>query len=149
MGKKEYVKMQSIIFFTILLLFENSIFAQTASAASDFNFEVRDGTITVTDLFRRGSAREVVIPARINNIPVTAIGDDAFRDSNLINVTIPNSVTHIEDLAFADNRLSTLTIGNNVTSIGVRAFVNNPLTRITFMGNSTRWHISAFSGTEM
>ena len=55
---------------------------------------------------------------------MTSIGEGAFeRCSNLMNVTIPDSVTRIGDRAFEScASLMSVTISNSVTSIGDRAF---------------------------
>jgi len=48
-----------------------------------------------------GSKTEVIIPSRIQNLPVTSIGDRAFAFRHYFtSVTIPNSVTSIGDCAF-------------------------------------------------
>ena len=54
---------------------------------------------------------------------VTSIVDCAFQESNIVSITIPDSVTSIGDYAF--NRCSSLTsitISDSVTSISVSAF---------------------------
>lgn len=55
---------------------------------------------------------------------ITGIGYSAFRKcSNLISVTIPNSVKKIDDWAFGECRnLKSITIGSGVTAIGDYAF---------------------------
>lgn len=55
---------------------------------------------------------------------VTRIGASAFKDcTDLISVTIPNSVTHIGKYAFyVCTNIRSLTIGSSVISIGIRAF---------------------------
>ena len=54
---------------------------------------------------------------------VTSIGQAAFYGlSNLNSVTIPSSVTSIGNSAFAETGLTTVTIPNSVTSIGDSAF---------------------------
>jgi alpha-tubulin suppressor-like RCC1 family protein len=145
---EDYMK-RFLVFVMLLFLLGNFIFAQTASAAADFNFEVRDGTITITGLFRRGSAREVVIPARINNVPVTHIGNEAFRGNNLIAITIPNSVTHIGDGAFRGNNLIAVTIPNSVTHIGDFTFMQNQLTSVTIPNSVTHIGNSAFMQNQL
>jgi hypothetical protein len=52
-----------------------SSFAQTAS---DFTFTETATAVTITGY--KGSGGNVVIPERINNKPVTAIGEEVFRD---------------------------------------------------------------------
>uniref|UniRef100_UPI000471D9DB leucine-rich repeat protein n=1 Tax=Aquimarina pacifica TaxID=1296415 RepID=UPI000471D9DB len=67
-------------------------------------------TVEVSDYV--GTSNAVVIPNTVtnNNIiyTVTTIGDAAFRDNNLISVTIPDSVTTIGDFAFANNELTSV-----------------------------------------
>jgi hypothetical protein len=78
-----------------------------------------------------GSAENVIIPAQIGGLKVTAILDRAFADKGLTSVTIPNSVTVIEQFAFAGNYLTNVTIPNSVTEIGEAAFQQNQLTSVT------------------
>jgi acetyltransferase-like isoleucine patch superfamily enzyme len=98
----------------------------------DFAYTTANGNVTITGY--KGNEKEVVIPAEINNLPVTAIGVEAFHwypafgdDLYLTGVTIPNSVTFIGDMAFAGNRLTGVTIPSGVTSIGPRAFAGNSM----------------------
>ncbi|GHV12159.1 hypothetical protein FACS189491_04630 [Spirochaetia bacterium] len=102
------------------------LFAQDAS-----DFEFYDGRITGYT----GTSKDVVIPGQINGIPVTSIGEDAFKMNQLTSVTIPNSVTSIGGGAFYDNQLTSVTIPNSVTSIGVSAFYRNQLTSVTIPDN--------------
>ena len=66
----------------------------------------------------------LAIPATINGLPVTGIGNAAFQNSyGLTSVTIPSGVTSIGDYAFYNcPMLTTVTIPDGVTSIGAYAF---------------------------
>ena len=62
---------------------------------------------------------EIVIPDKIDGLPVTSIGEYAFEYcSGLTSVTIPDSVTSINKWAFYDcSGLTSVTIPDSVTSI--------------------------------
>ena len=69
-------------------------------------------------------ATDIVIPAEIDGVPVTSIGNDAFCNcSSLKSITIPDSVTSIGEYAFnmCENLIS-VEIPDSVTNIGEFAF---------------------------
>ena len=71
-----------------------------------------------------GTERNVEIPSVYNGLPVTSIGERAFRYcSSLTSVVIPDSVTSISYQAFAGcSSLTSVVIPDSVTSIGNYAF---------------------------
>ncbi len=83
---------------------------------------------------------DVVIPAEIDGVPVTGILQNAFLDSPITSITIPDSVTSIGYQAFFNcNSLTTVEFGANsqLTSIGDWAFYScNSLTTVEFGANS-------------
>jgi|GEM_PF-2894583 len=88
--------------------------------------------ITITGY--TGDGGSVVIPASIENLPVTTIGDHALSYcATLKDVTIPDSVTTIGELAFnACSTLTSVTLGNGVTTIGYAGFFRcSALTSLT------------------
>ncbi len=85
-------------------------------------------------------SHEVFILSEYNGIPVTSIGERAFKyRSELTSITIPNSVTSIENSAFLGcSGLTSITIPDSVTSIGERAFYYcGGLTSITIPNSVT------------
>jgi hypothetical protein len=82
-----------------------------------------DNTLTVTGY--AGSPGAVIIPANINGLLVTIIGDDAFEwNTNLTGVTIPVGVSEIGVDAFAGcYGLTSVEIPSSVTEIGDWAFL--------------------------
>jgi len=87
-----------------------------------------------------GEKWQVRIPSRIQNIPVTHIGERAFQKKELISVTIPSSVTSIGEGAFANTGLTSVSIPKSVTSIGEGAFAGcDDLTAINVASGNTTY----------
>ena len=101
---------------------------QRENPASDFEYTESNGKITITKYI--GQTKNVVIPSTINNLPVIAIGNEAFFQNQLTSVIIPNSITSIDHFAFSNNQLKSITIPNSVSFIGHGAFFENQLTSI-------------------
>jgi len=89
-----------------------------AVAQAQFNYTTDNGAITITGYTGPGGA--LAIPATINGLPVTRIGNYAFTDcTGLTSVTIPNGVTSIGLFVFYScTSLTSVTIGNSVGHIG-------------------------------
>ena len=106
-----------------------------AAVQAQFIYTTNNGTITITAYTGSGG---VVIPATINGMPVTAIGEYAFScNSSLGGVTIGNNVTSIEDWAFWDClNLTSVTILSSVTTIGSNAFRSCTNLQGVTIGNS-------------
>ena len=89
------------------------------------------------------------IPSQINGWTITAIEESAFEEcSNLVRITIPESVTSIGDRAFRHcSSLSSFTIPENVNRIGNNAFAYcTSLNSITIPDSVTSIGASAFWG---
>ncbi len=119
---------------------KTNVKAEGSSADADTSgldfFPTDDGTYIVA----LGNAKylsNIVIPSTYNGKAVTGIVDEAFSDcTNLVSITIPDSVISIGDRAFEGcTSLASITIGNGVTSIGYDAFYGcTNLTSVT-IGN--------------
>jgi len=112
---------------------------------SQFTCVTNNDAITITGY--TGSGGAVIIPNIIENLPVTCIGNNAFQNDSLTNVTIPEGVTTIGDDAFAGcNSLTSATIPNTVISLGALAFYNcYDLTNVAIPGDVTNIGPLAFS----
>lgn len=96
----------------------------STTAILEFNLNVDRNAYSVSGIQNRNSGTEANIPATYNNLPVTAIGRNAFWGSKIAKVTIPDSVTSIGESAFEMcHSLSSITLPNYVTTIGKRAFM--------------------------
>jgi hypothetical protein len=95
----------------ILILFLTGLCVTAfAQNKSDFEFNPEGGIITGYT----GSGPDVIIPDRIDGIPVTAISNSVFKDRNLTSVSIPDNIKNIGPNAFAGNKLEKVVIGNEV-----------------------------------
>ena len=96
-----------------------------------------------------GSGGHITIPSSVWDEPVTSIGEHAFANKQLTNVTIHDSIASIGDSAFASNRLASITIPRSVTTIGNNAFANNQLTGVTIPMSVTAIGYGAFAGNQI
>ncbi len=106
------------------------------SVDEQYTYITNNGVITITKYI--GPGGDLIIPDKINGLPVTVIGLEAFVDcSSLTNVIIPGSVTTIQERAMQHcTSLMTVGIGDGVTIIDEYAFSGcTSLTRVT-MPNS-------------
>lgn len=110
---------------TVLFLFVLAVCGATgafAQSESDFKITVENGAVTINRY--RGNEPDAVIPATIEGLPVTAIGDWAFyKLEGLTSISIPGSVAGIGSFAFYGcTGLTTVSIPEGVTGIGNAAF---------------------------
>lgn len=90
----------------------------------DFQYIIEDNEITI---FRYvGKASFVIVPESIENLSVTVIYQDAFRDCNFITkIVLAESVYKIGDYSFcACTGLTEFSFSKNIKEIGRHAFYN-------------------------
>jgi len=152
------MKRTAFLAVALFALMAVGLYAQTEA---DFTVgKSADGKITITKY--KGKATAVIIPEKIQNLPVTEIGYNAFilnknitsvnipngvtiigqhafgNCTSLTSVTIPNSVTSIENGVFGGcTSLTSVTIPNSVTSIGSYAFSRTSITSVTIPNSVT------------
>lgn len=86
----------------------------------EYEYDVYEDHIVL--LKYRGNEEKLDIPAEIDGISVTEIGDRAFMYKSITNVTIPNSITNIGTAAFANTDLTEVTVPESVAVLGEYAF---------------------------
>lgn len=104
-----------------LLFFVVTIFALAVAGAETTDFEI-DATGVITGY--AGEVSELIIPAEINGVKVTAIGPSAFSSHNeLISVVLPEGVTSIGQQAFSwCENLESITLPESLLTIDTEAF---------------------------
>ena len=90
-------------------------------ADEEFDFEADTGVL----YGYAGSAPRIIIPETIGGVPVTAVGERAFRYSEyLVEVQLPDGITEIGKQAFRGaKRLARLASPDSLTVIGEGAFM--------------------------
>ena len=84
------------------------------------DYEVQNGVIVAY----KGTSTELTIPKIVNTETVTAVGEYAFSNSNIVSVTLPNTITTIEDYAFYNCRSLETIYAPSVKTIGISSFKN-------------------------
>lgn len=112
----------------------------------DFTYEVANGAVTITGY--TGGGGEVVIPEKIEGLPVTTIGARAFMGARLVTLVIPGNVATVGDQAFQDcEQLTSVTVSPGVQSIGNQSFYRCRSLATLALGDSVQSiGNSAFSG---
>ena len=103
--------------------------------ASDFkyNYNASINGVEITEYI--GSSGKVRIPEKIEGDPVIKIGGGAFKDSGIVEVYIPNTVTYIGNYAFYQcTKLNNITIPDSVTWLG--GYVVSSYTELTYKGDN-------------
>lgn len=90
--------------------------------SADFNYTTFNNAVTITGYTGPGGA--VIIPSKINGNPVTDIEYPAFQGNSSVTSVMffGTNLTTIGSEAFENTGLSSVAIPDNVTSIGVAAF---------------------------
>lgn len=111
------------------------------------------------------SLRSVKIPAKIKTIPnyvlrycnslqsvelhdnITSIGNNAFADSDLREITLPKSTLRVSDNAFNGNtHLSKVILNEGLIDIGYQAFYNTAIDTLNCPSTLRNIYNSAFAG---
>jgi len=113
------MKKKRILLIALMTVLAVTAYAQQYDPESDFQIDWDDnveGGVIITKYI--GSKKEVIIPPKIQNNPVTSIGYYVFKDNrNITKVTIPNGVTNIGWSAFENcTSLTSVPIPNSVSA---------------------------------
>lgn len=121
------VKIISLFLILVMLASTGLINAFSMTVyVGEFGFDIDYDNGTATVISYKGADTNLIIPTKVYDYDITALGDSLFKgNSNIADVTIPSSITDIGDSAFADcTSLKSITIPSSVTGMGEGVFVN-------------------------
>ena len=121
--------------------------APAANPVSDFEYRVEGDSVTITAYI--GTRTDVVIPLKIDDMPVTKIGNGAFlSDQRVISVRLPNTIACIGNGAFeACASLQSIIFPEGLIKIGSRAFAEcTALKNVIIPSTVQEWGFEAFCG---
>ncbi|MBQ4140415.1 MAG: leucine-rich repeat protein [Clostridia bacterium] len=90
--------------------------------APSFIFVTRNNGYSVSEY--QGKDKQIVIPSYYEGYPVVGIESNAFKNSAITSVSIPDTITYIGDYAFYGSQISSVTIHKNVSYMGKGVFEN-------------------------
>lgn len=96
---------------------------ETAPEFEGLRYEAADGAVTITG-FTSDLTGKVTVPAEIDGLPVTKIGEGAFKyNFKITEVTLPDSITELGKLAFKScGKMIKATLPKNLTAIPESCF---------------------------
>ena len=125
-----------------------SVCEQAVLPTNGIYYEVSaDGTYAEVIAYL-GTAKKVNIASTYNDVPVTSIYDNVFKNTAITTVIIPDSITSIGNWAFKNcSSLTEIVIPDSVTSIGNFAFEGCSSLKSVVIGDGVTWIcIGAFEG---
>ncbi len=95
-----------------------------AAGVSDYSYTLYDNNKAVRITNYKGTGTAVVVPEKINNIPVKSIGEGAFMyNEKITSVKLASGITTVSKNAFAYcKKLGTVTLSKATTWLGENAF---------------------------
>ncbi len=96
--------------------------AADADAQAHLTYSIGEEGVTITGFDNLVS--EVVIPAEIEKLPVTAIADNAFQNATMLEeILLPDAITEIGNNAFSGcSSLLSVDLPDSLTTLGESAF---------------------------
>ena len=112
-------------------------------------YDIHNQEVTITDIKRKETIKKLIIPQRISNYRVTEIGANAFSGSSLKEVVLPSTLKKIGSEAFRNTQLTSITLPEGLTEIGSYAFSDSSLKEVVLPSTLTKIGYNAFLDTKI
>ncbi len=136
--RKDGTKMKKAITVTLSIIFCMLSFALPSFAltSNDFEYEIVDEKVVIIGY--NGTNTTLTIPAEIDGVTVSKIGDNAFADNTAISsVTVSDGIEDIGTSAFENcTSLATITLPETIIHIGEKAIHNT-----AYYNDTTNWRL--------
>ena len=115
--------------------------------ASDFEYGKSNGEVWISGY--KGTSKNVVIPEKIEGLPVTSVEQNSFVSSAVETVFFPKTIQTVSDSAFVScSNLNTIVFFDNIESISERSFSNcKKLTNVRINAVMDLYFIGWIQGT--
>lgn len=138
----------SLILTMVIMLTTCAVTMLPSAAAqeNDFSYTAIGDRARITDY--TGIGGNVVIPSYLGGYPVVAIEKEAFANSNIVTIEIPDSVTYVGDAAFSNCiSLRKIALPDGLTYVGTSMFSGcTALTSVTLPNGISVIPEEMFSG---
>jgi len=118
-----------------------------ATSASDFSYDLTADGKGILIKGYTGKSTKIVVPAKIEDLPVTEIGDDAFN-GNTLTINVSLGEYGLGSKKNERSAITSITIPNTVTTIGSSAFGYTAITKFNMPDSVTKLGSGVFSGCE-
>ena len=120
---------EQVCFGCLTKYFENDVCPKCMCDNNYYNmFEyepVDENSYKIKKFLKKEEIKNLVLPSKFQNKPITAVGYSAFNRSKMVEITINSGCIDIYDVAFEDcKELEKVNLPNSIKSIGSGAFLS-------------------------
>lgn len=121
--------------------------AGKANPASDFSYDLTADGKGILIKGYTGKSTVIVVPAKIEDLPVTEIGEDALNGKTFY-IDVSSGKAEGGTKANERSAITSITIPDTVTTIGAKAFANTAITKFNMPDSVTKLDFGVFSYCE-
>src|SRR5690625_998033 len=93
--------------------------------------------------------KDIVLPEKINNLTVTKIAPNTFKDKEIDTVQLPNTIEEIGEGAFSNNKIKEVSLPETLKRISKNAFSNNEIKNVSISNSVKEIDEGAFANNKI